>query len=330
MSLRTLWNWEHIAEDQRRPVGRPPHSFWAFKKCLYAVARALRSLGYHIGEWALVKLLGAEHSRTLIRRALSALKARRKKRKKSIVKKQRLTIEPLERDVLWSLDATHMGRCRGKSMQAQLVVDPFSINEITLSFGLAPITEDAVKIMEEAKRVRGQYPLVLVTDNGTQYTSKKFERFLKLKGVQHLVNLPYTPQHNSWVERENRELKEQLSELLSQEECSGERPVSVPRLVEALACARQRNNCARRWKRGRRTAEECDRESRVCYDRELRMKLAEQVRRTIAKTTDATCTARQRRQQERMSILVTLENGGWIRLTRGSKPEPWPLSETIK
>jgi hypothetical protein len=48
----------------------------------------------------------------------------------------------------------------------------------------------------------------LRTDGGGEYTSTKFENFLKLKGIRHEICAPYSPQQNGVAERMNRTLVE--------------------------------------------------------------------------------------------------------------------------
>ena len=45
---------------------------------------------------------------------------------------------------------------------------------------------------------------ILRTDNGTEYTNKKFEDYLADCGIQHQKTAPYTPEQNGVAERMNR------------------------------------------------------------------------------------------------------------------------------
>ena len=53
-------------------------------------------------------------------------------------------------------------------------------------------------------------PDVLESDNGTQFTNKKFEEFMRKNGIQHVRVSPYHPISNKMVERAVRTLKEGL------------------------------------------------------------------------------------------------------------------------
>jgi transposase InsO family protein len=37
---------------------------------------------------------------------------------------------------------------------------------------------------------------VIRSDNGTEYISKKFNKFCEKKGIEHQLTAPYTPQQN--------------------------------------------------------------------------------------------------------------------------------------
>ena len=60
----------------------------------------------------------------------------------------------------------------------------------------------------------GQKLKVLRTDNGGEYTSNKFEEFLKREGVLHECTVPKTPEQNGIVERLNRTLAEMVRSML--------------------------------------------------------------------------------------------------------------------
>lgn len=45
---------------------------------------------------------------------------------------------------------------------------------------------------------------VIRTDNGTEYTSEKFNKFCNEAGIEHQLTAPYTPRQNGVVERKHR------------------------------------------------------------------------------------------------------------------------------
>ncbi|XP_041379597.1 uncharacterized protein K02A2.6-like [Gigantopelta aegis] len=56
-------------------------------------------------------------------------------------------------------------------------------------------------------------PEVVVTDNGTAFTSGEFQEFLKKNGIQHLRSAPYHPSSNGLAERGVQILKEGLKKI---------------------------------------------------------------------------------------------------------------------
>ena len=54
------------------------------------------------------------------------------------------------------------------------------------------------------EKLSGQNLKVFRTDNGGEYTLKKFEDFLKSEGIHHQHTIPKTPEQNGVAERLNR------------------------------------------------------------------------------------------------------------------------------
>lgn len=54
----------------------------------------------------------------------------------------------------------------------------------------------------------------LITDEGTEYCNKEFERFCKEKGIKHVVTPPYTPQWNGTSERLNRTIMDKARAMM--------------------------------------------------------------------------------------------------------------------
>ncbi|XP_074379364.1 retrovirus-related Pol polyprotein from transposon TNT 1-94 isoform X2 [Apium graveolens] len=56
--------------------------------------------------------------------------------------------------------------------------------------------------------------IMIRSDNGTEYTSEKFNKFCRDAGIEHQLTAPYTPQQNGVVERKNRTIMEMARCLL--------------------------------------------------------------------------------------------------------------------
>ena len=80
-------------------------------------------------------------------------------------------------------------------------------------------TKDEVfdKFLEWKKAVEkssGKELKTLRTDNGGEYTSRKFEEYLKKEGIRHELTIPKTPEQNGVAERSNRTLVEMARSML--------------------------------------------------------------------------------------------------------------------
>ncbi|GFR12323.1 uncharacterized protein K02A2.6 [Trichonephila clavata] len=53
-------------------------------------------------------------------------------------------------------------------------------------------------------------PRVLVSDNGSQFTSYEFKRFMQRNGVKHKISAPFKPSSNGQAERSQTDLNKEL------------------------------------------------------------------------------------------------------------------------
>ncbi|KAG0441170.1 Gag-Pro-Pol polyprotein [Dictyocoela muelleri] len=66
--------------------------------------------------------------------------------------------------------------------------------------------ETILNAMEKTWFSKYKTPLRCITDNGRQFLSAQFNRFLKNKNIEHILSAPNNPTGNSLVERVNKEI----------------------------------------------------------------------------------------------------------------------------
>lgn len=311
---RTVRRWKAGAGGPRARRGRPPLT--PDRDDLRAIAGAWRTQGKSVG-WRPVWHALAHLSRLLVQRVVAELKRRRRVRLARAAERRRQSIHVAGRDVLWSLDATHLGRDReGREVQGQAVRDVSSLRTLALTVGGVVDTEDAIAVVKQAAREHGgNYPLAIATDNGSPYVAEDFESFLLEHGVTHLLSLPHTPRHNPWVERGHLDLKEE----------SG---LGKGVIVQSHDDAARRLNAALERVDGHRlratlvyrTARVVDAQLAVPYDAGVREQLTEMVALRVENGLHDHETKRARRMLRREAVLASLEDLGMIERTRGGLP----------
>jgi transposase InsO family protein len=321
-STRTLRSWEQRDASAVGP-GRPAHSQAARWRALRAVARQWKVDGRTTG-WREISDQLPELPTRLVQQSVRRIKARRRRDAERHRQAQRVHVEVLKRDVLWSQDGTHLGRCAGRAVNAEVIKEVGSMRTLDLRvWPRATRSADVIAMLEGLYR-RGRLPLVWSTDNGSWYCSAEVEQWLADHCVVHLLSLPHTPQHNAWVERCHGELKAEAD--------LGKGVVldSVAEACQRILAARKRlDECRLRARLGARTA--------VDVDSTLASWEGAVDRRSFY--ADACCAreaaalgitgARARRLAERHAIWRTLESYGLVKRTRGGAPLPSREAEAI-
>ena len=80
---------------------------------------------------------------------------------------------------------------------------------------------------------RNGFPTTLISDNGPQFVSNSFEKFLKSKGIAHVKASPYHPQGNGVIERMHRTLTNIIAKCT---ETKGNWAQVVPMALYFLRC----------------------------------------------------------------------------------------------
>lgn len=314
MSARSLSKWAR-EDAPARPRGRPRTSAARREEAAAAVLAAWQGQGAGVGVRTVKAVVAGEVSWGLVRACLSEIKRLYRVRRRAHLTEHRLSVEVWARDVMWSMDGTHLARLEdGSKVEAQVVRETSTPKILAVDVGSPADGDDVVRVLERVARERGGLPLVLATDNGSIYTRGNVETWLAGHGVVHLLSLPHTPQHNAWVERTNRELKEETD-------------LGRGAVVSSADEARERIDGARRrldHERLRsclrfRTAGAADAAAPRWYDATTRERFYATVCRRIEEALPGLESERARRKARREAVHATLEEFGLIKRTRGGR-----------
>lgn len=119
--------------------------------------------------------------------------------------------EYVHADLCGPMDVESLGGAR----YYLLIKDEFS--HFRFLYTLKKKSEAAEKIMDYVTMVERQQQVtlkVLRTDNGGEFVNKVLGDFLMKKGIIHQTTIPYTPQQNGCVERENRTVMNAVRTML--------------------------------------------------------------------------------------------------------------------
>ena len=311
MSVRTLSNW---ARKEPRRRGRPPYDEAARLQARRLVSSEWRRQGQSAGWRPIAKALEGRVSVRLVQESLSAIKLLHRSHEARRRREARRHMEVTMRDALWSIDAAQSGRdSKGAAIRMQVGRDAASRKSVALSVAAHVTGATTVDLLIEAKRVRGGFPLVIATDNGSENVNADVTSLLERERVIHLKNLPRTPQHNARAERAIGELRGESG--------LGASDVVDPNGARArLEEARTRlDECRLRACLGYRSAQEVDGELPVAYNLVSRESFYADTNQRIEIAVQGALRKRERCLAKRDAILSTMESYGLLIRTRGDQ-----------
>lgn len=344
-SPRTLREWKRRAGVTGLP-GRPPHSQEDVERAMVETARVLDTLvSGHNGEGTVdetLKRAGIVVPLRLVRRSLHDLKATQSAMARERLEHERMHVEVLMTNAVWTLDQTQLCRDEAGTVQGVALRDCLSNRVILASVGCAAKGADVVRLLELAAQDRGSWPLVLQMDNGPENNNVEVRECLMKNQVVPQWNLPHTPQHNPRSERGHSDWKMALGVASRDRRAdrararggaiSRPRARAVPRrsLIERLVhvWSTLDNATPRAGLLGMTTAE-LDRIAPRAEDHVRRARFYKDVCEELQRIALAPECARARRMHAREAIWAALERHGLVTRTRGGRPIPTVKGEGV-
>ena len=313
VSERTLRNWERGAHEALKPLGRPATSPSKRFQARLKVARELRRQGL-VGWRPVAAKVGSTVSTRLVQECVRELKRRHAQRRRNWLVSNRVSVEVLSPNVIWTQDATHVGRMSQEVVQAEVIKDRATLGYVDVAVGPQAQAEDVLKMLEGCKKGPG-LPLVWATDNGQVYRDRRVEEYLKQEKVVHLISRPRVPQDNAAAEKGIRELKA---------EADLGKGVKLSNLEETARKLAYSWNLLDHWRlrgsKGYRTADDLKTQLPMWEGMVERGVFFEQACKCMKKAVKGGRTAREKRQSERQAVYKTLQRFQLITRTRGGNP----------
>lgn len=344
VSTRTLRNWRDREGESGSP-GRPPHSAEARTTAREHTERTWKPLVRgHNGSRSVCEVLDREGIRVpvrLVRENVRALKREARERERARIEANRVHVEVLARNAIWSLDQTLLDRDERGEHKALLVRENLVPRTLGLSTGPPATGEDVVRLLEHVAMERGGWPFVIQMDNGSENKNGEVAALLGRERVIALWNEPRTPQHNSRAERSIGSLKRasglggratQGAECSQGHESLREPGVLATRaglLARLLASWENLDAHTPRATLHGLTPVELDRIAPRADDRVCRGRFYTEVCESLRRIALAPLNPRARRKAEREAIWGALQRYGLVTRTRGGCLVPTLKGEGI-
>jgi putative transposase len=136
---------------------------------------------------------------------------RRGKRKRSQM--PRIVREPLQgANRRWSMDFVSDTLSSGRRFRCLTVVDEFTRECLAIHGAHSIPAVRVIEVLEQLRVERG-LPEVIVTDNGSEFTSRAFDAWAYARGVKTLYIQPGKPVQNCFIESFNGTLRDECLNL---------------------------------------------------------------------------------------------------------------------
>ncbi len=142
------------------------------------------------------------HKRTDRLYRVEGLSLRLKRRRKRARHLREALIQPQRRDEIWSMDFVHDSLSDGRKIKCLTLIDQFTRECLLLHADTTIKGKDVARLLTKLKW-RGRCPEVLVSDNGSEFTSKAMATWAHYGGVKlHFIE-PGKPTQNGFTESFN-------------------------------------------------------------------------------------------------------------------------------
>jgi putative transposase len=112
----------------------------------------------------------------------------------------------------WSLDFVSDTLSNGRTFRCLTVVDEYSREALAVHVAHSIPATSVIEVLEQLREERG-LPSVIITDNGSEFTSRAFDAWAYARGVKIAYIQPGKPMQNGFVESFNGTLRDECLNL---------------------------------------------------------------------------------------------------------------------
>jgi putative transposase len=139
-----------------------------------------------------------------------AVRRRRKRRRSAVPRPVRPPLTgPNQR---WSLDFMHDALSTGRRFRCLTVLDEYSREALAVHVAYSIPATEVIAVLERLRQERG-LPAVLITDNGSEFTSRAFDAWAYARDVKLDFIQPGKPYQNAFIESFNGTLRDDCLNL---------------------------------------------------------------------------------------------------------------------
>jgi len=136
------------------------------------------------------------------------LLVRTKRRKKRAARRRLPLLPATERGERWSIDFVSDQLADGRRFRVLTAIDQVSRECVCLEVAQRLPAEAVTRALDEAMEIYGQ-PMVITSDNGTEFTSNVFDQWAYRRGIELDFVAPGRPMDNGFIESFNGKLRDE-------------------------------------------------------------------------------------------------------------------------
>jgi putative transposase len=148
------------------------------------------------------------HKRVLRIYREQGLAVRSKKRKKRAARLRVLPPVATKINEHWSMDFVSDQLATGQRFRALTVIDHFSRECVLIEVGTSLPAVSVTEALDKMMATRGQ-PVIITTDNGTEFTSRHFDSWAHQRGIKLDYIAPGRPVENCYIESFNGKFRDE-------------------------------------------------------------------------------------------------------------------------